>query len=262
MKYLDLTVIGLKQAIAYRTEFFAGLVAALINLTVLYFAWNAVYAASASTVIGGFTLSTMMTYLVVSSCLRSLTYSGLEYDFEWDVRTGGISTILTKPVSYPLFRIFKGFSNTIFTMVTSILPIILISVLLIGISPPINSLAFLISVVLGYFVNYFMIFLTGMWAFYSTGSVWGISLSRRVISDIMSGAVIPFSFFPVWFVSIANLLPFQTMFNLPLSIYLGKIVGIDILYSFVQQIVWLVILGALCYLVWKRVERKVVVHGG
>jgi len=262
MKYLDVTVIGLKEAMIYRTEFFAGLVAALINLTVLWFAWNAVYAASASAVIGGFTLSAMMTYLVVSSCLKPINYSNIEYDFEWDVKTGGISTILTKPVSYPLFRIFKGFSITIFNIITNLLPVFLISVLLIGISSPVNPLAFLVSVILGYFVNYLMAFLAGMWAFYSTGSVWGIKLSRQVISDMMSGAVIPLSLFPVWFVSIANLLPFQTMFNLPLSIYLGKIVGIDILYSFAQQIVWLVILGVLCYLVWKRVERKVVVHGG
>lgn len=262
MKYLDLTIIGLKEAIIYRTEFFAGLVAALINLTVLWFAWNAVYAASGSAVMSGFTLPMMITYLVVSSCLKPLNYSNIEYDFEWDVKTGRISTILTKPVSYPLFRIFKEFSVTIFTTITNLLPVFLISTLLIGISPPVNPLAFLISVILGYFVNFLIAFLAGMWAFYSTGSVWGIKISRQVISDIMSGAVIPLSFFPTWFVGIANLLPFQTVFNLPLSIYLGKIVGVDIFYSFVQQIVWLVILGVLCYLVWKRVEKKVVVHGG
>jgi ABC-type uncharacterized transport system permease subunit len=82
MKYFDITIIGLKQAMVYRTEFFAGLVAALINLTVLWFAWNAVYAASATTVIGGFTLSAMITYLVISSCLKPINYSNIEYDFE------------------------------------------------------------------------------------------------------------------------------------------------------------------------------------
>lgn len=262
MKYLDLTVIGLKETMAYRAEFFAGLISALINLTVLWFVWNAVYAASGSAVIGGFTLSAMMTYLVISSCLRPLTYSDMEYDFEWDVKTGGISTILTKPISYPLYRIFKGFSNTIFAIATNILPVFLISILLIGISMPVNFGFFIISVVLAFFVNYLMAFLTGLWAFYSTGSVWGIKLSRQVISDIMSGAMIPLSFFPIWFVNIANLLPFQAIFNIPLSIYLGRIVGVDILYSFIQQIAWLAILGTLCYLAWKRVERKIVVHGG
>jgi len=260
--YLDVTALGIKEMLAYRTEFFARLVGALINLAVLWFVWNAVFAASGLAVISGFSLSAMITYLVVSSCIGPLINSGFEYEIEWDVRTGRLSTILTKPVSYPIFRIFKGFSNTIFTLITNVLPIFLISILLINISLPVNFLAFLISVVLGYFVNYFMVFLTGMWAFWSTGSVWGLSLSRRMISDVMSGALIPLYFFPTWFADIARLLPFQTVFHIPLSIYLGKIVGIDIFYLFVQQVIWLVILGFLSYFVWKIAERKVIVHGG
>jgi len=262
MTYVDITVAGLKEMLAYRVEFFARLAGALINLAVLWFVWNAIFAASGSNVISGFSLSSMITYLVVSSSLNPLMNSGFEYAIEWDVRTGGVSTILTKPVSYPLFRFFKGFSNIIITLVITVLPIFLLSFLLIGISLPVNFPAFLISVILGFFVNYFMIFLTGMWAFWSAGSVWGISLSRRMISDIMSGAIVPLYFFPSWFVNIARLLPFQTVFNIPLSIYLGKIAGIDIFYSFLQQVIWLVILGFLSYLVWKIAEKKVVVHGG
>ena len=142
MKYIDITIAGIKDSLVYRTEFLASLVGALINLAVLWFVWNAVYTASGSAVIGGFSLSAMMTYLVVSSCLKPLTYSGLEYEIEWDVRTGGVSTILTKPVSYPLFRLFKGFSNTLFLLIMNILPIFLISILLIGISSPINFHSF------------------------------------------------------------------------------------------------------------------------
>jgi len=262
MKYLDVTIAGIKERMVYRMHFFIGLVAALINLLVLWFVWNAVFAASETAIIGGFTLSAMITYLVVSSCLRPLTYSGMEYKVEWDVRIGRISTLLTKPVSYPIFRIFEGFSSTVFNLIINVLPIFLISVLLITISPPVNILAFLIAVTLGYFVNYLMIFLTGMWAFWSTGSVWGLKLSREVITDIMSGAIIPLYFFPDWFANIAKLLPFQTVFHIPLSIYLGKIAGIDIFYSLIQQLVWLAILGFLSYFVWKIAERKVIVHGG
>ena len=262
MKYLDVVAAGIKETIAYRTEFFAGLLGAFINLGVLWFAWNAVFAASKLEVIGGFSLSTMITYLVISSCLRPLTYSDIEYEMEEDVRSGAISTILTKPVSYPLFRISKGFSNTIFHLITNVLPIFMVSILLIKISMPVDVLFFLISVFLGYIVNYLLAFLTGMWAFWSIGSIWGIKLSKQMISDVMSGAIIPIYLFPVWFQGIAQLLPFQAVFNIPISIYIGKITGIGIFYSLIQQFAWIFILAFLSYLAWKFAERRVVVHGG
>jgi ABC-2 type transport system permease protein len=262
MKYIDITISGVKEALVYRADFFIGLLNGLINLLVLWFIWNAVFAASEVSTIGGFTLSAMMTYVVISASLKPLTYPGIEHRIEWDVRDGRISTLLTKPMSYPLFRIFKGFSHAIFVSITNVLPIVFISILLIGISAPVNVLAFLISVILGYFVNYMLAFLTGMWAFWSEGSVWGLKLSREVIMDIMSGALIPLYFFPTWFFNIAVLLPFQTIFHIPLSIYLGKITGINIFYSISQQIIWLMILGSLTYFIWKKAEKKVIVHGG
>jgi ABC-2 type transport system permease protein len=107
-----------------------------------------------------------------------------------------------------------------------------------------------------------MAFLVGMWAFFSVGSVWGIKLSKNIISDIMSGAVIPLVLFPQWFVNIANLLPFQAIFNIPLSIYIGRITGINVFFSYAQQIFWIFVLGSLSYVAWKRVEKKIVVQGG
>lgn len=262
MKYFRVFITGLKETIAYRADFFSGLLAAFINLLVLWFAWNAVFAASGVEIIGGFTLSLMITYLIISSCMRPLTYTDIEYEMESDVKTGGISIFLTKPVSYPLFRLFKGFSNTVFHIFTNVIPIFFVSVLLISISLPVNSIFFLVSMFLGYFVNYFLAFLIGLWAFFSVGSVWGIKLSKNIISDVMSGAVIPLSLFPQWFVNVANLLPFQAIFNIPLLIYIGKIAGTSIFYSFVQQIFWIIVLGSLSYIVWKKVENKVVVQGG
>jgi len=262
MKYFNVFLTGIKETIVYRAEFFSGLLAAFLNLLVLWFAWNAVFAASGLQVIGGFTISLMITYLIISSCLRPLTYTDIEYEMESDVRTGGISVFLTKPVSYPLFRLFKGFSNTVFHIITNVIPIFLVSILLIKISLPLNVVFFLISVFLAYFVNYFLAFLTGMWAFFSVGSIWGIKLSKQIVTDIMSGAVIPLVLFPQWFINIANLLPFQAIFNIPLLIYIGKIVGIDIFYSFIQQIFWILVLGSLSYVAWKRAEKKIVVQGG
>jgi ABC-2 type transport system permease protein len=203
-----------------------------------------------------------MTYLAIASVIRSLIGTNVEYSIESDVKTGSIATILTKPVSYPLYRSFKGFGVAIAGILMGCIPILALSFIFLNISLPVNLPMFIVSLALGFLVNYMMVLLIGMWSFWSGGSVWGIKSSKEIVSDIMSGAIIPISMFPASIANIANFLPFQTVFSVPISIYLGKITGINILYSLVQQSVWIVVLGLVCYLVWKRAESKVVVHGG
>jgi ABC-2 type transport system permease protein len=204
----------------------------------------------------------MLTYLVVASMIRPLIGSIMDFAIEEDVRSGRIGNIITKPVSYPLFRLFKGFSSPILSLGINVFPIFLISIFFIGISMPVDFLSFSVSVVLGFFVSYLLVFLTGMWAFWSEGGIWGIKLSKDIISDILSGSIVPLYLFPEWIANIAKMLPFQAMFNIPISIYLGKIAGVEILYSFLQQLFWIAALGSISYIVWKQAEKKVIAHGG
>ncbi|MFH1473323.1 MAG: hypothetical protein ABIE55_00355 [Candidatus Aenigmatarchaeota archaeon] len=262
MRYLHVISIGLRERFAYRIRFFASLFGAILNLIVLWFVWNSIFAASGVDSINGFTLPVMLTYLVISSCLRPLTFSDIEYIFQDDVISGAICTDMTKPISYPIFRSLKGFSNVLMNALTNSMPIFLVSILILNISLPVNPLAFALSVVLGFFVDYLLAFLTGMWVFWSSGRVWGLRLSRQIIAEILSGALIPLYFFPQWLSNITSFLPFQTLFHIPISIYLGKIADFDILYSIGVQLFWIALLGSICYLVWKKAERKVIVHGG
>lgn len=262
MKYLHIVSIGLRERFAYRIRFFANMFGAVLNLVVLWFVWNSIYAASGAESINGFTLPVMLTYVVVSTFIWPLTFSDIEFIFQDDVLSGSICTDMTKPVSYPLFRTFKAFSNVLMNLLTNSLPIFLVAIFLLNIAMPVNPLAFIITLALGFLVDYLLSFLTGMWVFWSSGRVWGIRLSRQIISQILSGALIPLYFFPNWLAEITSFLPFQTFFHIPISIYLGKITGIDIIYSIGIQLFWIGLLGLICYLVWKKAERKVIVHGG
>jgi ABC-2 type transport system permease protein len=262
MKYLDIAVSSVKQATAYRVEFFSRMGGALLNLVIMWFVWTSVFSASGSESIGGFTLTAMMTYLVVSTMIRPLLGSTMDSSIEDDVKSGRIGTVLIKPVSYPLYKMFMGLSSPIVSLGLNMVPIFAISIFFLGIALPVDAISFSVSVALGFLVSYLITFLVGMWSFWSEGSIWGIRLSKDIISDIMSGSIIPLSLFPASIVNIAQLLPFQTIFNIPISIYLGRISGIGIIYSFMQQAAWIVILSMISYLVWKRAEKKIVDHGG
>jgi ABC-2 type transport system permease protein len=262
MKYPEITLSGVKEALAYRLEFFSRIMSNSINLLILWFVWSSVFAASGTESIKGFTLSTMITYLTISSLIKPLTSSSMDYSMEQDVRTGNIGTMLTKPVSYPLFLLFRSLGVPLTGIFLGALPIFAIGLVLLGISLPYNLPAFLLSLFFGFLVNYIMIFMTGLWSFWSAGSIWGIKLSKEVITEIMSGAVVPIYFFPSWFASIAQALPFQAIYNIPISIYLGNITGTGILFSFAQQLFWIALLGSVSYMGWRRAKKKVVINGG
>jgi ABC-2 type transport system permease protein len=116
--------------------------------------------------------------------------------------------------------------------------------------------------ILGFFINFFMVFLTGLWSFWSSGSIWGIRYTRIVVSEILSGAIIPLYLFPNWLSQISYALPFQAIYSIPLLIYIGKITNLEIFNSILTQIFWIIFLGILCLVGWKIAKKKTTSQGG
>jgi len=104
--------------------------------------------------------------------------------------------------------------------------------------------------------------MTGLYAFYSSGHIWGIRLSRQMIQSIFSGALIPLVFFPQWLMNVANVLPFIAIIHIPISIYLGAISGTAILSSIGLQVFWVLVMTGLSCLLWMKTRNKIFVQGG
>ena len=107
-----------------------------------------------------------------------------------------------------------------------------------------------------------LILLTGLWSFWSSGNIWGIRFARNVISETLSGALIPLSLFPLWLKNIADILPFQAIYSTPLLIYIGQISGSDLLSALEIQVFWIALLGSISFIVWKLAEKKTISYGG
>jgi ABC-2 type transport system permease protein len=260
--YRKLIGFAFKESMTYRVQFFVGIASAFIQLVVMWYVWNSVFASSGSATIGGFTLQAMITYVVISSALRVFQYSDIEYMLEYHVKTGKISNVITKPWFYPLYILFLDIGYLIFIILSRSVPILLAGFFFLGASLTSNSIAFLVSAGLGYLIMFALSFLTGLWSFWSSGSIWGMKFAKGVISDLLSGVMIPLSLFPTWLSNIASVLPFQAVYYTPISIYVGRISGFDILGSLAVQIFWIAVLFSLCLLVWKKAERRVLSLGG
>jgi len=250
-----------KKQLTYRFNLFVETFNPFFSLAIMWFVWKAVYASSPTPVIGGYTFSTMITYVSIVSVMRMYTWLNTEYDVEHEVKTGSIVSLLIKPISYPLYCFSRDTGGAgIWTLLTRT-PLIIFAFLVLGISGPASPL-FFVSALLGYFVNYLMVFLTALWCFWIVGDIWGLRFARQMISEVASGAMIPLTFFPAALRNIFNLLPFQAVFYSPLSIYIGTVSGYAIIATLAVQLAWIGLLFAVTYVAWHFTIKRLVVQGG
>ncbi|MFH1228877.1 MAG: ABC-2 family transporter protein [Candidatus Aenigmatarchaeota archaeon] len=259
--YKEIALTTLKEETVYRAELIVSFIGSIISLSVWFFVWSAIFKASGLEVLKGMTLPIMITYISINAVLHFYNRSALEYWIEDDVRTGFITILMTKPVNYPIYYLFRDVGRLAFSLLTRGLPILIIASLLLHISMPSNPL-FFVSAALGFFVNFLMLFLTGMSSFWSSGSIWGLRYTRSIVSDIMSGSMIPLILFPEWLRQVAYALPFQAIYSTPLLIYVGQTSGSDIFSSILLQLAWIAILSVVVFVVWRKAQKKTVSQGG
>ena len=126
----------------------------------------------------------------------------------------------------------------------------------------INVLYFVISVVMAILINYSIDFMVGTICLF-TESIWGINMMKQVIVLLLSGATIPIAFFPDTLKTVVYYLPFQSIYNAPLTLLLDDNPQIqNVLITLGIQLFWCVIMFVLSKVFWKISLRQITVNGG
>jgi len=120
---------------------------------------------------------------------------------------------------------------------------------------------FAISMVLALGVVLSFSMLVYISAFYTINSA-GSRLIIGLTADFLSGAYIPLPFFPGTVRTVAELLPFGSMQNMPLLIFSGYLEGVAIARGIGLQVFWLIALVAIGRFWMSRALKRVVVQGG
>jgi len=146
-----------------------------------------------------------------------------------------------------------------------IVPALALSLLLVHVDAPPSfgaAVAFLIAIVLGFLVNFFLDLMMATITFW-TMEIFGVQLMVQFVSSLLSGSLVPLYFFPPGILQqIALASPFAAIYNAPLSIYIGKVAGMQILSMLGFQVFWVVVFGAVAIALWRVGERQVVIQGG
>ena len=118
---LEFSRIGFVNILAFRLRYYTGIVTYLINVTVYYFIWKALYATDPDFA-AGFTFAEMVTYVSVGWVIRSVYFNNIDQNISYEVMEGKIALSLLKPVSVQTMQMGRALGESAFRLVMLTIP--------------------------------------------------------------------------------------------------------------------------------------------
>lgn len=264
-KYYEYIKNSFKELMAYRVEYFVGIVQRFLAIFVQLYLWRALIgqAGQVATDYGVVTMTEMTSYILVSILINTLIGNNVINDINERVRSGQISTDLIKPLNFEMYVFCRMIGRSLFSFLFQLLPVLGISLLFLDIEFPsvINLLLFLVSALNAFVIMFLLAFNLGLLSFWYM-SMWQVSLILGNVIQLLSGRWLPLWFFPQALLSVSAFLPFKMLYFVPISIYLGQGSIAEFGQWILIQYIWIVILFAVTRLMWHAAIRKLVFQGG
>lgn len=259
--YLAYFKLSFKQNTIYRVEWLMGILNTCLQIFISVAIWKALYGDRTS--VGGVDFSVIATNFIISQGLSN-AFATSDSAIQRKLRDGSIANELLKPVDYRKILLAQNLGNTAFNFVSNFLPSLIITGIFIGMLPPAGLAMFglyLASMVLGFGVLWSLSLIVQMSAFWIM-NIWSVSTIKGVLINILAGASLPLWFMPEPVLRFIEWTPFQSIYYIPLKIYLGQLGMQEILWNMGKQCLWIVILYSLSVLLWKKGQKKIVIQGG
>ncbi len=251
-KYWHYYKLGMISTMAYRGPLVVWLLGNTLSLVAIIAVWQS---ATASSLIGGYTKSELITYYIVGLTLQWLIGWFPFYQVKEEIANGGIAaSTLVKPISYYLRQFFHEFGwHTVspflgFLISLSLFFIYRDSVALVHLDlGRILLLAF--SVVISILTVFSLSLCLGLVAFWFT-SIDQLDGVFWIGRTLFGGQGIPISFLPFFIRQLAFLLPFRYTYSFPLEIYFDKLSTNQIAGGLLIGLTWVVLLIFLYKTMW------------
>lgn len=258
---LGLAKMQFKQYNIYKSNFYLFTINRIVEIVVYIFVWQAIYNQTGNA--GSYTISQMVTYYVLVFSIISFTLWGVNEDMAQSIRNGQINKELLNPLSYFQYYFGIDLGELGFASVIGLATFIICS-LFWGVTLPssiLNFLLFVVIIILGVPITFFLQMIVGTVGFYSN-SIWGMQILRKAVISIFSGIIAPITLFPQWFQVIANILPFKDLVYTPINIWLGNITMQEITFVIIKQIIWGIILYIISKIFFNHAVKNITINGG
>ena len=262
LPYAEFARVGFVNILAFRLRYFTGIITYSLNVTVYYFIWSAVFRSASS--FAGYNLPQMITYVSVGWIIRSFYWNTIDQEMAYEVIEGKIAMDLIKPVSVQWMWISRAMGESAFRLGLLTLPTAIVVALVFPLQRPAsreNFLFFLVAVLGSFFLMAAINFMIGTCAI-PLKSILALIRAKQWLIELLSGLLLPMTFFPQKIQQILAWLPFEHIAYTPLQIYLGKLDRAHALRALATEWFWVVALIIFAHLWWSRTLRTITIQGG
>lgn len=260
--YLEMIRMRFLMMLAYRVNYYSGILIYTLNIGAQYFLWKAIYSGNGT--LAGLDMTQMTTYVAVSWMARAFYFNNLDREIANEIRDGSVAIHFIRPYNFLVTKIMQAMGEGIFRLLMFTLPGMVLVLLLFPVKLPTDPgiwIVFLFMLLFSFLINSQINILTGLFAFFVENNE-GMMRLKRVAVDLFSGLIIPVSFFPGWAEGLLQVLPFQAITYLPGSVFTGKVTGAAIGQAIGVQILWFTVLLVPMIVMWRQARQRLFVQGG
>lgn len=261
--YVELAKAEFRRYSTYRSATLAGIftnsVFGFIRLGVLLAA-----IAAAGGTLGGYGPQEASTYVWLGQAFLAPVAMYAWSDLADRVRTGEIAVDLARPLDLQLSWWVRDLGRAAFALPTRGLAPLLVGALTVGVALSETWTSYplgLVSLLLGVSVSFLCRYGMNLVAFW-TLDVKGFLNLYILVLGLLSGFYLPVHVFPGWLQAVAFASPFPAMFQAPIDVMSGRVIGPAAWQVIAGQAGWVIGLIVLTRVVLWRATRRLVVQGG
>jgi ABC-2 type transport system permease protein len=259
--YFALTRVTARATMTYRMNFILGQFALIFQLLAMLAIWRVLLASGKH--VAGFDWPQMKAYLMVGFCSGVLVSMYADFRMAGRIRDGTVALDLTKPLDFQTARFAETLGGVWAELITA--AIVCSSVLFVtgGIPVPSTPAAalFVLSMLAVVPLKFIIVYAFCLACFY-TQNYLGVYWARLAIVSLLSGALVPLSFYPGWLQGLAQVMPFASLASTPALIYLDQVDVGAALRLIGTQLAWVIVLWSVTRLLFRGAVRQLTVHGG
>ncbi len=260
--YLHLVKAQLLTALTYKTDFILAILGNVAVMLASIYLWQAAYRSQLLRT--GVDLDSMITYVVMVA-LMNACYSGtIEFTLQHRITQGDVVIDLIRPIHLLGSYLAVDLGLTVSAFLSRVLPMLAVALVFFPFNPPaslIHGGLFLASALMGYLILWLCAALIALIC------LWHIQLGHLgAVKDgfilLLSGRIVPAWLMPDFLRPIMDLLPFQHIYQTPLSFYIGQINLAQASLILARQALWTLALLALVQWMWFSGKKQLLALGG
>lgn len=259
LRHFEAAKTSFNSAVQYRAGMALTILMTVVNVGIMYVVWSTIFANGAT--YGNYNLDQIILHSALAASLFSLMWDDWNNMLSTAIHDGTLFKYTIRPVSLFHYAFWWKAGHRLFALIIEFLPSMATIGLLFGIDfiTPEQPLAFTAAIILAF--CYFLLFngfvgISAFWAKRNDGINW-VMISTR---NLLSGLIIPLSFYPEAIQRVFFFLPFQHVFYVPSTAYIGNYAltswDVTIWHSIALGFAELGVLTALLYALWTIGEQR------